>query len=79
MKNDGHFMTRKEQQRVEFEEHFFATWPGTLDAMSYDEMKYFNETKLEGINAGYPDTMLWLKYEVLRRMAIYESEGDKSI
>lgn len=78
MKNNGQFMTRKEQQRAEYEEHFYATWPDALDKMDYEEMKYFNESKLSEINAAYPDTMLWLKHEVLVRMATYESNDGKS-
>lgn len=48
MKNDGRFMTRKEQMRQEYENHFYGTYSTVLD------------------------TMLWLKTNVLTRMAAIE-------
>lgn len=77
MKNNGQFMTRKQQQRQEFEDHFYATWPATLDKMTYEELEHFNTSKLEGINAGYPDTMLWLKHQTLLRIANFERSNEK--
>lgn len=69
MKNDGRHMTRKEQQREEFEEHFYATWPGYIKSMSDDELARLNSETLQDVNATWPETMLCLKQWVLQEMA----------
>jgi hypothetical protein len=69
MKNDGRFMTRKEQQRAEFEERFYATWPNEIACYTDQQLISLNEDKLKDVNAGYSDTMLCLKSWVLQEMA----------
>lgn len=70
MKNNGVFMTRKEQARAEWEEHFYAVWPEQIKSMSTEALQRLNEDKLSEVNAGYPDTMLWLKSSVLHEIAM---------
>lgn len=62
-------MTRKELQRQEFEEHFYATWPGYIESMSDTQLAALNEDRLKEVNASYPETMLCLKTWVLQEMA----------
>lgn len=76
MKNDGRFMTRKEQQRAEFEDHFYATWPRVIKDMRLHELDYLNETKLAEVNAAWPETILVLKSWVLHEMAMKEDMMD---
>ena len=61
--------TMKERAREEFEEHFYATWPGYIRRMTDQELKNINEDRLKEVNASYPETMVCLKGWVLQEMA----------
>ena len=63
-------MTRKEEMRQNFEEHFYATWPKKIAEMSDQDLINMNTDRLQDINASYPDTMLALKSMVLTEMAM---------
>ena len=64
-------MTRREEIRQNYEEHFYATWPSYIKSMTDQQLIDFNKDDLKNINAGYSDTMLWLKsftlQEIVRR------------
>lgn len=66
---DGKPLTRKEQMRAEFEEHFYATWPSHIKAMSDQKLINLNKDRLQEVNSCYPETMLILKTWVLQEMA----------
>lgn len=62
-------MTRKEKQRQEYEDHFYATWPNQIKRFTNEELSDFNSNKLNEINSSYPETMQILKSLVLQEMA----------
>ena len=62
-------LTRKERLRLEFEEHFYATWPNYIKSMDNQQLINLNEDKLKEVNASWPETMLFLKHWVLQEMA----------
>ena len=62
-------MTRKEQQRKDFEEHIYATWPTYIKKMNAQELINLNTDKLSDITAEHPETLICLKHWVLQEMA----------
>ncbi len=70
MNNDGRYMTRREAQRAEFEDHFYAIWPDYIRRMTDQQLVNLNRDRLSDVNASFPETLLVLKAWVLQEMAV---------
>jgi hypothetical protein len=60
---------KRRMERERYEEEFYASWGGYLPQMSDDALLRLNADKLAELNASYPDTLLWLKHQVLCELA----------